>query len=101
MIVFDNLYVDVDIDNRLIKMASKTISVTEEVYNLLKKAKLPQESFGDTIARLCRSYTTGNLNKWLKSTEGWEDMSEEEYKEFTDPIKRFQKKFKPFSVEED
>lgn len=36
-------------------MASKTISVTNEVYDLLSRFKLPNESFGDTIKRLCEA----------------------------------------------
>jgi predicted CopG family antitoxin len=54
-------------------MGSKTISVTEEVYNLLSKMKLPGESFGDTIARLCKPKTTTGLREWVKSTKAWSD----------------------------
>lgn len=35
-------------------MTSKTISVTEDVYNLLKKMKLKGESFSLTIKRLVK-----------------------------------------------
>ena len=80
-------------------MTSKTISVTEEVYNLIKKMKLPHESFGDTIERLCKHFTAENLGKWLDSTEGWEDMSEEEFNEFYGTIKDFKKGFKPFKAD--
>ncbi|TXT57587.1 MAG: hypothetical protein BAJATHORv1_10289 [Candidatus Thorarchaeota archaeon] len=59
-------------------MASKTISVTEEVYDLLKKMKLPGESFGDTISRLCRGKTTSSLLQWVKTSEGWSDLTEKE-----------------------
>lgn len=34
-------------------MTTKTISIQEEVYELLKKFKRADESFGDTILRLC------------------------------------------------
>ena len=59
-------------------MVSKTISVTEEVYNLLKKMQLPGESFGDTIARLCKSRTSSSLRLWAETSEGWNDLTEEE-----------------------
>ncbi|MHA1651857.1 MAG: antitoxin VapB family protein [Candidatus Helarchaeota archaeon] len=62
-------------------MPSKTISVTEEVYNLLKKMKLPHESFEDTIERLCRHFSADNLMKWFEATDGWKDMTEDEYNE--------------------
>ncbi|MHA1215160.1 MAG: antitoxin VapB family protein [Candidatus Hodarchaeales archaeon] len=52
-------------------MVSKITSVTEEVYNLLKRMKLPHKSFGDTIERLCRNITTENLLKWYdNNTDG-------------------------------
>ena len=78
-------------------MTSKTISLTEEVYNLLKKIKLPHESFGDTIERLCRNFTAENLMRWFDTTDGWKDMTEMESTEFTDAIEKFQQNFKPSS----
>jgi predicted CopG family antitoxin len=80
-------------------MASKTISVTEEVYNLLKRMKLPHESFGETIERLCKNFTTENLLTWFDNTEGWKSMSEDEFNEFNSPVKDFQKNFKPQKVD--
>ncbi len=80
-------------------MVSKTISVTEDVYNLLKRMKLPQESFGETIERLCKNFTTENLLNWFDSTEGWKDMSENEFKEFNVVIEDFQRDFKPQKVD--
>ena len=77
-------------------MTSKTISVTEEVYNLLKKMKLPHESFGDTIERLCKNFSADNLTKWFETTDGWDDMTEEEYHEVSGTITKFQKNLKPF-----
>ena len=74
----------------MIYMASKTISVREEVYNLLKKMKLPGESFGDTIFRLCRSKTSRALSLWAKTSEGWSDMSEEEIRIIEDTIHEVQ-----------
>lgn len=88
------IYVYVDIE--ALYMTSKTISVTEEGYNLLKRMKLPHESLGDTIERLCRNYPAENLTKWFETTDGWGDMTEEEFKEVTGAIKKFQNNFKPF-----
>ncbi|MGY5853706.1 MAG: antitoxin VapB family protein [Candidatus Thorarchaeota archaeon] len=34
-------------------MTIKTISISEEVYNLLEKMRLPGERLDDTILRLC------------------------------------------------
>ncbi len=39
-------------------MASKSISITVEVYNLLDKYRLKNESFSETIFRLIRSCTS-------------------------------------------
>ena len=75
-------------------MTSKTISLTEAIYNLLKKIKLPHESFGDTIERLCRNFTAENLIQWFDTTDGWEDMTEMEINEFTDAVEKFQQNFK-------
>lgn len=59
-------------------MTSKTISVTGDVYNLLRKMQLPGESFGDTIARLCRSKTSVSLRLWAASSDGWSDLTSDE-----------------------
>ncbi len=80
-------------------MVSKTISVTEEVYNLLKRIKLPRESFGETIERLCRNYTSENLKIWFDKANGWQDMSNEEFDEINQVIKNFQGSFRPQIVE--
>ncbi len=77
-------------------MTSKTVSLTEEVYNLLKRMKLPHESFGDTIARLCKNFTAENLIKWFDTTEGWEEMTEKEAEEFDNALKQFRENYKPF-----
>jgi len=42
-------------------MTSKTISVTEDVYNLLKKMKLKGESFSETIRRLVKGRRISDL----------------------------------------
>lgn len=58
------------------KMVSKTISITEDVYNLLSKMKLEGESFSDAITRLIRS--GGKLSECAGL---WKDMSKEELEE--------------------
>ena len=60
-------------------MASKTISLTNEVYNLLSKVKLPNESFGDVIKRLCSEKLTSELTTWIKDKIMWSDMKKDEY----------------------
>jgi len=80
-------------------LASKTISVTEEVYNLLKKMRLPGESFGDTIARLCRLKTARGVLEWMESTRGWSDMTEEEVARLEDAIESVRRTFKPERVD--
>ncbi len=80
-------------------MVSKTLSVTEEVYNLLKRMKLPHESFGEAIERLCKNFTTENLLIWYDNTDGWKDMSDDEYHEINAAMKDFGKNFKPQKVD--
>jgi predicted CopG family antitoxin len=65
------------------KMVSKTISITEEVYNLLSKMKLEGESFSDAITRLIRS--GGKLSECAGL---WKDMSKEELEELKAGIER-------------
>ncbi|MFQ5979229.1 MAG: antitoxin VapB family protein [Candidatus Heimdallarchaeota archaeon] len=82
-------------------MGSKTISVTDEVYGTLKRVQLPGESFGDTIMRLCRTYSTDNLLKWIQQDDGWRNMSEEEFEEFLRPIKTFRQEYQPYMENSD
>lgn len=54
-------------------MGTKTLSVTEDVYETLKRMKLEGESFSDTIRRLARRGT-------LTECAGlWSGMPEEEF----------------------
>lgn len=69
-------------------MVSKTISVTEDVYNLLKKMKLPGESFGNTIARLARGKTTTSLRMWAKTSEGWSDLTDAEARKLEETLEQ-------------
>ncbi|MHA1520965.1 MAG: antitoxin VapB family protein [Promethearchaeota archaeon] len=76
-------------------MASKTISVTEKVYNLLSKMKLANESYGDTIERLCSNFMAENLLQWFDNSPGWEDMDQAEFEETQNIIRKFQQNFTP------
>lgn len=58
-------------------MASKTISVTDDVYLLLKRVKLRNESFGDTIQRFIQNYSMQNILEWYATSE-FEPISEDE-----------------------
>lgn len=68
-------------------MASKTISVTQAVYDLLTRFKLPHESFGDTIKRLCEEKTAISIYEWVNSRQLWADMTEDEFNEIKGNIK--------------
>ncbi len=54
-------------------MGTKTISIMDDVYELLKASKAPEESFSDQIRRLAK--TKGSI---LEFAGAWSDMSEEE-----------------------
>jgi ubiquinone/menaquinone biosynthesis C-methylase UbiE len=66
--------------------SSKTISVTDEVYELLSHVKLPNESFGDTIKRLCLEKSANSLYMWVQSQDLWSDMNIEEKKVWDEKI---------------
>ena len=76
-------------------MASKTISVTEEVYEMLQRLKLPNESFGDVLKKLIEEKISANLIDWVNTEELWEDMDEQEL-ESIDIIQ--QRKLSSYSV---
>ncbi len=57
-------------------MTSKTVSVSEDAYELLKKMKLKGESFTETIRRLAK-------RRRLADCAGlWSDVSEEEMEDY-------------------
>ena len=68
-------------------MASKTISITSEVYDLLCKLKLPDENLGDTIKRICNEKLASHLIDWINDKTLWSDMDTEEYQEFQTSLK--------------
>ena len=75
-------------------MTSKKISVSEKAYNILKKIKLPYESFSNAIERICLNFTVENLIQWFDNSKGWGDMSNSEFNEYYSTIQDFQKNFK-------
>ena len=72
-----SIYVYVDVDR---SMTSKTISVSEDAYELLKKMKLKGESFTETIRRIAK-------RRRLTDCAGlWSDVPEEEMEAFWSSI---------------
>ncbi|MBN2230656.1 MAG: antitoxin VapB family protein [Candidatus Thorarchaeota archaeon] len=80
-------------------MTSKTISVTSDVYNLLRKMRLPGESFGETIARLCRSKTSVSLCLWATSSDGWSDLTSDEEARLEETLERIHISLQPEEVD--
>lgn len=61
-------------------MTSKTISVSEDAYELLKKMKLKDESFTETIRRLAK-------RRKLTTCAGlWNDVTDEEMEDYLTAI---------------
>jgi len=61
-------------------LTSKTISVSEDAYELLKKMKLKGESFTETIRRLAK-------RRRLADCAGlWSDVSDEEMEDYWSSI---------------
>ncbi len=54
-------------------MAHKTLTISEEAYNALKKLKREGESFSDVILRLTKSH---GLLEYVLSTEFSNDLAE-------------------------
>lgn len=73
-------------------MTSKTLTITEDVYLLLKNLKQTGESFSDLLRRLAFQVNGQNLDAFFG---GWE-MSDEEYKNIQKQIKL---KAIPFNIE--
>ena len=73
-------------------MTSKTLTITEDVYLLLKNLKQNGESFSDLLRRLAFQVNGQNLESFFG---GWE-MNDEEYKNIQKQIKL---KAIPFNIE--
>jgi predicted CopG family antitoxin len=79
-------------------MPSKTISVSEDAYDLLSKMKLKNESFTETIKRLAK-------RRKLTDCAGlWSDATDEEMKEYWNSITELRDKaresLEPYTVED-
>ncbi len=62
-------------------MGTKTISLSEEAYRLLKEAKLPGESFSDVVKRMIKK-------KPLSSFAGlWAELEDEKIEEIKKIVK--------------
>jgi predicted CopG family antitoxin len=64
------------------KLTSKNISITEDVYMLLTRMKLKDESFSQTIRRLAKR---GRLSECAGL---WSDMPEAEFNEINEGIEQ-------------
>jgi len=67
-------------------MTSRNISVTDDVYELLAKMKLKNESFSDTIRRLAKR------RDLTESAGAWSDVPEDEMRAFVEGIRGLREK---------
>ena len=65
-------------------MASKTITITEDVYQLLKLLKKQDESFSELLRRLAMQVNGQKLEAFF----GLWDINDQEYEEIQEEIKR-------------
>ena len=70
-------------------MASKTLSVTEDVYYLLAREKFKKESFSEVIKRLVKS-----RGKLTECAGLWENLSDKDIEEIKDRIKKLRRSSK-------
>jgi predicted CopG family antitoxin len=70
-------------------MASKTLSVTEDVYYILAREKFKGESFSKVIKRLVKS--RGKLSDCAGL---WKDLTENDIKEIKEQIKKLRQSSK-------
>ena len=63
-------------------MASKTLTITEEVYHILKELKRENESFSNLLRRLAMEVNGQKLDAFFGKCE----MNDQEYKEIQDRI---------------
>ena len=67
-------------------MPPRTISVSEDAYELLKKLRLKDETFTDTIKRLAKR------RKLTDCAGAWSDIPEEEMEEYWASIREHREK---------
>ncbi|MFH1316455.1 MAG: antitoxin VapB family protein [Candidatus Woesearchaeota archaeon] len=75
------LQIEKDDGNQRNKMGTKTISIMDDVYELLKRNKRDSESFSDVIRRNLKN------NNIMKFFGLWSDMSEEQIKSIHKTVK--------------
>lgn len=80
-------------------MASKTISVTDEIYQMIKNIKLPNESFGDVIRKLIEEKIARNLLAWVDDNSLGEYMDENELQTINDVVNRKNSTFRITEVD--
>lgn len=73
-------------------MASKTIMISEEAYEVLKRRKKPNESFTDVILRL--GAEKGSAKRLLELAKEFEPISPETAKIMEKTSREFRKNFK-------
>lgn len=83
--------------NYMFIMASKTLTITEEVYHILKELKRKNESFSNLLRRLAMEVNGQKLDAFFGK---WE-MNDQEFKEIQDRIGSQKIQFKPEKVKFD
>ncbi len=73
-------------------LGSKVISITEDVYNLLKSMKLKNESFSDVIRRLCQNYTALARKVWCETNPLPETVPDEIWDELEATLEEMRKR---------
>lgn len=67
-------------------MTYKTVSLSQEAYELLKKEKQEEESFSDTIIRLVNSPNMEKIMSFFGSME--EELADDNIKDFIKEAKK-------------
>lgn len=68
-------------------MATKTITITEDAYDVLKSRKLPDESFSEVIKRV-----VGEKRDIMRHAGAWKHIPDEEIEEMKNNIKELRRK---------
>jgi len=71
-------------------MGFKTLTISDEAYNKLRRLKAEGESFTDVVLRL--SEGRGNV---LRHAGGWSDMTDKEEKELMKTLRDMWSRWKP------